>query len=543
MESHRLTHKSETKMKISIFESFKSGHRLKGNPRNVFGRRRQTLRWRAGLAMVLSMAGLASGVWPAAGQESKTDKPLSGSEQNVEQGETQQWAGDLSSPSFEVREKATASLKNAGFPATQAVVSLLNHPDSEVAWRARDVFLTAGMLGNDEQITRIESILKLFVVAGHSEFVKDASQFVKMVQRTRSDKLLNLLNQMPGLTVQVLSGQGANRNNVLMLQGNGMMFADPGVKIFIDGELVPLPGSDSFNERTSERQAQEDAVAESSKAEMLASSEYARQHLGHLPSDILFGSSDQVAQIEATLQEKKVLAAADQLMKDQALEEFNGSREDVVLAMRNGQIGQAFGGQFLVEERGGGVDRFVIQIENVNDRVADIHESVAALKEIAEAKGLIDLTLEHVKINEKILSTLTELVENQTLQSLQTRQCQLDEATFVHLRQLTKSSPAFNWQSQGRALVGIFGPQVFDRNGQGQQAIISSVSPGSGAEAAGLLPNDVILKINDVEVESFDDLKQIVSIYAPEEVITIKVRRAGESKPLDFKVTLTESNL
>ncbi len=57
-------------------------------------------------------------------------------------------------------------------------------------------------------------------------------------------------------------------------------------------------------------------------------------------------------------------------------------------------------------------------------------------------------------------------------------------------------------------------------------ADIGTVQPGSAAEAAGLMPKDVIVDIDGRAIERFEDVKAIVSL-APGQSLTVTVLRAG----------------
>jgi membrane-associated protease RseP (regulator of RpoE activity) len=68
---------------------------------------------------------------------------------------------------------------------------------------------------------------------------------------------------------------------------------------------------------------------------------------------------------------------------------------------------------------------------------------------------------------------------------------------------------------------------------------IESIQPGSAAERAGLLPNDVIVSINGRTIESFADMQRWVSANAGE-TLTIVVDRNGERVPVEAIPDLKE---
>ncbi len=63
-------------------------------------------------------------------------------------------------------------------------------------------------------------------------------------------------------------------------------------------------------------------------------------------------------------------------------------------------------------------------------------------------------------------------------------------------------------------------------------AYIEEVSSGSCADKAGLKANDIITKLGDREISSYDDLKAALQKYSAGETATITISRSGETKEL-----------
>ena len=64
------------------------------------------------------------------------------------------------------------------------------------------------------------------------------------------------------------------------------------------------------------------------------------------------------------------------------------------------------------------------------------------------------------------------------------------------------------------------------------------VVPNSPAEMAGLLPNDILVAINDEPVLDAGALSRVLAKYPPGTEVTVSVLRAGEPEPLALEVTL-----
>ncbi len=69
--------------------------------------------------------------------------------------------------------------------------------------------------------------------------------------------------------------------------------------------------------------------------------------------------------------------------------------------------------------------------------------------------------------------------------------------------------------------------------------VIAEVLPGSVAEAAGVMPADVVVSVDGYRVRSFDDFQRLVAT-APQRQITVVVDRAGEPVTLTMVPELAE---
>jgi hypothetical protein len=73
---------------------------------------------------------------------------------------------------------------------------------------------------------------------------------------------------------------------------------------------------------------------------------------------------------------------------------------------------------------------------------------------------------------------------------------------------------------------------------RGTGLVVEMVDPHSPAELAGLLPNDVIVQMNDQLVVNVQQLSVLVRLQKPGETVTLHVLRHGQ--PTDVKVQLAE---
>ena len=79
-----------------------------------------------------------------------------------------------------------------------------------------------------------------------------------------------------------------------------------------------------------------------------------------------------------------------------------------------------------------------------------------------------------------------------------------------------------------------YGVIVVRGNGLNQVAVI----PGSPADKAGIVENDIVLEINEEKINNDNSLSTLIQKYNIDETVTLKISHAGEEKSV--KVTLQE---
>jgi serine protease Do len=73
---------------------------------------------------------------------------------------------------------------------------------------------------------------------------------------------------------------------------------------------------------------------------------------------------------------------------------------------------------------------------------------------------------------------------------------------------------------------------------RGQQVTDFAVIPGSPADKAGIIENDIILEVNGTKLDADHPLANLLSQFNVADTLTLKVWHKGETK--DVKVTLEE---
>ena len=88
-------------------------------------------------------------------------------------------------------------------------------------------------------------------------------------------------------------------------------------------------------------------------------------------------------------------------------------------------------------------------------------------------------------------------------------------------------------------VIGFLGVQLIDISGGQPGALVSDVTEGSGAQAAGLQADDLITRFNGQPIESPADLIAKVTATAPGTEVTIEIVRQGETE--EVEVTIGEA--
>ncbi len=88
-----------------------------------------------------------------------------------------------------------------------------------------------------------------------------------------------------------------------------------------------------------------------------------------------------------------------------------------------------------------------------------------------------------------------------------------------------------------RATLGIYTNEI-SKDLKTTELYVSKVITGSGADKAGILVDDKIVKVNDEEINSYTQLSKILKKHQPNDTITVTVER--DSNLLELNVTLTE---
>ncbi|CAL65601.1 trypsin-like peptidase domain-containing protein [Christiangramia forsetii] len=108
-------------------------------------------------------------------------------------------------------------------------------------------------------------------------------------------------------------------------------------------------------------------------------------------------------------------------------------------------------------------------------------------------------------------------------------------------RKIVEDIMEFGDVQQG--ILGIRGGSInndlikeFDLN-TSQGVMVGQVTPGSGAEKSGIRQNDIIKKIDNIDINKFSDLTGYINSKRPGDEVNVKLLRNGKEKEVSVKLT------
>ncbi|MFG0264202.1 MAG: PDZ domain-containing protein [Rhodopirellula sp. JB055] len=153
------------------------------------------------------------------------------------------------------------------------------------------------------------------------------------------------------------------------------------------------------------------------------------------------------------------------------------------------------------------------------------------MKVIGDLDSIDHLEFRYVPLNDELLDAIATLPIriSLTLNGTDLSSDQVDA--------LRQTLPGLNIEFKRGGFLGVRCNDSFN------ECIIQSVVEGSGAEVAGLLPNDVIIRANGEPIRKFADLQAVINTRDPGQNIRIGYRRHNVEYETDAKLgKLTEPN-
>jgi len=98
-----------------------------------------------------------------------------------------------------------------------------------------------------------------------------------------------------------------------------------------------------------------------------------------------------------------------------------------------------------------------------------------------------------------------------------------------------------------KGILGIRGRTINDQISNdrdlniSQGVVVAGISPGSGADKAGIREFDVIRKIDDINIAKFSDLTGYINSKRPGDVVKVQLVRDGQTRTIDIELTKLET--
>jgi hypothetical protein len=146
---------------------------------------------------------------------------------------------------------------------------------------------------------------------------------------------------------------------------------------------------------------------------------------------------------------------------------------------------------------------------------------VEGFKLLKDVNHLTALELHELDVTDAHVGQLGQLAE---LRQLNLQRCRFDRAAVEKLK---LAKPELTVLAYGEAVMGISG------QAQGEGFHITFVAPNSGAQAAGLQVDDVVLRISGEALKSFEQLTHVVASRKIGDKIAVEVLRQGKKLSLD----------
>lgn len=111
----------------------------------------------------------------------------------------------------------------------------------------------------------------------------------------------------------------------------------------------------------------------------------------------------------------------------------------------------------------------------------------------------------------------------------------------VMTRKLTGFDTMIATRNANRGVMGVYPADATDKDGKPAGAKLTEVRPGEAAAKAGLKADDVVVELNGKPVTTQAGMREILEGLRSGDVVTVKVKREGETK--EFKVTLGRAEM
>jgi hypothetical protein len=414
---------------------------------------------------------------------------------------------DLASDDYTARESATESLAEMGLPAVKGLAAAAMGDNPEAAWRATAALENLAASTDETTLALIVAELQKSDRDARPKMAALVAELQNRQQQMQRGRAISKIRALGGVI-------GSNDSHPAPVFGGIVTFASPeaaGERIAIEALIADAVSVEPATEIV------EIAVPVESTAEIAVDDPPA---LIDEPTSPAAEADEPAAPPELPAVEQELEAAevvTDPAPPPDVLPELAPGELPII----EGEIGEAFVGDAIVAVGGPAPPAPVatdadshVSTLTLNSSWKGGDDALALLKEIPELQHLV---IEKAPLTDVAIQHLA------ALPNLTFLRVQGTSITGEGLRKLHAEKPNLNITTIGTALMGVSAATA-----EGG-CLVSTVSPGSAAEQAGLQPGDYITHLNDVEIRSFIDLMIAVFERRPGDEVRVAYTRAGQS--------------
>lgn len=438
----------------------------------------------------------------------------------TDQEQIAQLVKQLNSKSYQHREQATDQLINIGPPAMQLVAEAMLERHPEQVFRCAHILETIGVTGDEGTQLKIVRLFYLLSDLGYPQLIDSTSDFRKKWKEKRRQHVISQLRNA-GVTV-------SSTGNIDFIGGG--FIGEGGIEIGDAG----IPTRELWDHVNSVEDGQSDASDDSDKSDAI---EKASKRQSNITPN-LYPASDLPPMVTPESMISAILQASN--IADFAAIERIENRKSTASTKPNPAVSKhrEILDDVLEARAGVGGIRIIRPGEMTLGSVARGHQieidENSDLEQLARWLPQLEYVVSFVATDATITPRLVSLIEKrQELRTVSFSQCDFD-SKLVHA--LSKKRPDMTVTVVGKALLGVYGPTDSTRNRNGSTCVISEVVPDTAAAEAGIEVGDAILKVEDFEIETFQDLIVELAARDPGDEVDITLNRSGKEKTVTVKL-------
>ena len=425
----------------------------------------------------------------------------------------------LNSKSYQQREQATDQLINIGPPAMQLVAEAMLERHPEQVFRCARILETMGVTGDEGTQLKIVRLFYLLSDLGYPQLIESTSDFRKQWKEKRRQHVISQLRNA-GVTV-------SSTGNIDLI-GGGF-----GPVRRLEIEDAGIPTEELWDHVNSINDENSNASDDSNKTDSIEKTSKRQSNI--TPSS--YPGSDLPPMVTPESMISAILQASN--AADVAAIERIENRKSIASTKPNPAVSKHRDilDDVLEARAGAGGVRIIRPGEMTLGQVARGHQieidENSDIEQLARWLPQLEYVVSFVATDASITPGLVSLIEKrQELRTVSFSQCDFD-SKLIHA--LSKERPDMTVTVVGKALLGVYGPTDSTRR-KGTSCVISEVVPNTAASEAGIEVGDAILKVEDFEIETFQDLiVELASRDAGDEV-DITLNRSGKEKTVTVKL-------